>query len=186
MTSQTKLDLSGRAGAAVADLKGAFDECLKGPAGKVRPHPQNCAHDFRPVDGQDYKLCSRCGYASAVNLSRQPHTSSTGPATSQDAGDAHTDSGKRQTNAMRVLGMLYDWRAFPRTASGLHTISQMGDGDGVVRPPLTLTEVRRRLTDLQALDYVEKGERRGREFTWKITPAGLFVLQAAWPGLARR
>lgn len=108
-----------------------------------------------------------------------PHTSSAGPATSQDAGDQHTDSGKRQTNAMRVLRLVRDAPVAP-TATQLHgagqTIESIEHGP---QPKLHLQEIRRRLTDLQALNYVEKGERRGGEYTWQLTPDGKAIAEMA-------
>ena len=126
--------------------------------GRVRERAaEQVARSSSPEEARrDWPVCTAL-------LARQPHTHSAGPATSQDAGDEHHESGKRQTNAMRVLRLVYRFQGKPASLLAM-------------RCTLTLTEVRRRLTDLQALNYVKKGKRKGREFTWQITTAGKLAL----------
>ncbi|MDX1494169.1 MAG: hypothetical protein R3253_08930 [Longimicrobiales bacterium] len=82
------------------------------------------------------------------------------PATSREAAELHSESGRRETNATRVLRLV---ARSPGTATEIFGRQSA----------LTLTEVRRRLTDLHHADLVRQGEKRGRELIWHVTERGV-------------
>ncbi len=103
------------------------------------------------------------GVGVVVEMTRQPsldlHASiyhAGDPDTSAEAAQRHS-LGPRAKNARAVLKLV---RSYPnQTATEYARVSD-----------LTLTEIRRRLTDLQHANYIEKGDRRGREYTWRALP----------------
>ena len=140
-------------------------------------------------------------FPSLDDLQRIPHTSSHGPATSQDAGDEHTDSGHRELNALRVLEMVHRWPG--RTAAQLFarcldvaTDRRLGRGgefalvraygldkaagyvrETVERASRLRQEIMRRLYDLDAIGLIERKATKGsRGLTATATTEGLLRL----------